>query len=383
MNAVSVAPERDGDRRALRRCGSRRGRSRTGGRLRAPPRPPRGRASGSRAIVSSPGFGWPSRRTNWTVSTFCGTPSSLTSKSAAVRSGTAFVAVADDRHVHADQLDARSEGRRLLLRLLLLAAAAGGGWLLRRLAVGRAGPPDERGRVERRHDRPPPGAARRVRPTSPCAVRPTPLGAHGDGHRVDIVARCEPPAASGTAASQARPPRRGILPSTSRRTETRCRPPSAGSALTPAAANGGYMKVWQFIARHDVPRRFVWLACALVLALAPLTLTGQAPRQAGGRAARSRTTGNRAGPGRQGRSPAQLGRQDPEAGDLRHAAAGTGRCRDRAALPERHAVEPQPRQEVVPQPDRRRPGADVHLLEAVPRAGRRVHRLQGEPRAAR
>ena len=37
------------------------------------------------------------------------------------------------------------------------------------------------------------------------------------------------------------------------------------------------MRVWHSIARHDVPRRFAWLACALVLALAPMTLTGQAP----------------------------------------------------------------------------------------------------------
>ncbi len=37
------------------------------------------------------------------------------------------------------------------------------------------------------------------------------------------------------------------------------------------------MRVWQSIARHEMPRRFAWLACALILALAPMTLTGQAP----------------------------------------------------------------------------------------------------------
>ena len=43
-------------------------------------------------------------------------------------------------------------------------------------------------------------------------------------------------------------------------------------------------------------------------------------------------------------------------------------------------IERQPRQEVVPRRDRRRPGRDEDLLQAVPRAGRPVHRLQGEPR---
>ena len=38
------------------------------------------------------------------------------------------------------------------------------------------------------------------------------------------------------------------------------------------------MNVWKSLARHSMPRRFVWLACALVVALAPLTLTGQAPQ---------------------------------------------------------------------------------------------------------
>ena len=37
------------------------------------------------------------------------------------------------------------------------------------------------------------------------------------------------------------------------------------------------MKFPQFLARPDVPRRLVWLVCALAIALAPLTLTGQAP----------------------------------------------------------------------------------------------------------
>ena len=37
------------------------------------------------------------------------------------------------------------------------------------------------------------------------------------------------------------------------------------------------MRVWHSLARHEMPRRFAWLACALLLALAPLTLTGQAP----------------------------------------------------------------------------------------------------------
>jgi dipeptidyl aminopeptidase/acylaminoacyl peptidase len=38
------------------------------------------------------------------------------------------------------------------------------------------------------------------------------------------------------------------------------------------------MNVWQTLARHGMPRRFIWLACALVVALAPLTLTGQVPQ---------------------------------------------------------------------------------------------------------
>jgi dipeptidyl aminopeptidase/acylaminoacyl peptidase len=37
------------------------------------------------------------------------------------------------------------------------------------------------------------------------------------------------------------------------------------------------MTVWHSIARRGAPRRFAWLAFALVLALAPMTLTGQAP----------------------------------------------------------------------------------------------------------
>ncbi len=36
------------------------------------------------------------------------------------------------------------------------------------------------------------------------------------------------------------------------------------------------MNVWLSFARHGVPRRFLWLACALILAVAPLTLFGQA-----------------------------------------------------------------------------------------------------------
>ncbi len=38
------------------------------------------------------------------------------------------------------------------------------------------------------------------------------------------------------------------------------------------------MTVWQSLARHGVPRRFLWLACALVILTAPLTLTGQVPQ---------------------------------------------------------------------------------------------------------
>ena len=38
------------------------------------------------------------------------------------------------------------------------------------------------------------------------------------------------------------------------------------------------MNVWQSFARHGVPRRFLWLACALIIAVAPLTLVGQAPQ---------------------------------------------------------------------------------------------------------
>ena len=38
------------------------------------------------------------------------------------------------------------------------------------------------------------------------------------------------------------------------------------------------MNVWQSLARHGVPRRFLWLACALIIAVAPLTLVGQAPQ---------------------------------------------------------------------------------------------------------
>ena len=72
----------------------------------------------------------------------------------------------------------------------------------------------------------------------------------------------------------------------------------------------------------------------------------------------------------------------PQGGELPDAAAGAGRRRARAALPERHAGQREPRQEVVPRRDRRRPRRDEDLLEAVRRAGRRVHRLQGEPRAA-
>ena len=70
----------------------------------------------------------------------------------------------------------------------------------------------------------------------------------------------------------------------------------------------------------------------------------------------------------------------PQGGELPDAATGAGRRRPRAALPERHALERQPRQEVVPRRDRRRSGRHEDLLQAVPRAGRPVHRLQGEPR---
>ncbi len=143
-------------------------------------------------------------------------------------------------------------------------------------------------------------------------------------------------------------------------------------AADPEQADGGYMRVWHSIARRGVPRRFTWLACALVLALAPMTLTGQAPR---GQARR------RAGTGPQGRGAPDVGGQNPEPGNLRHSSAGAGCSGYLAALPERVAVEHQPRQEVVLQPGRRRPGADGHVREAVPRAGRGVHRLQGEPRA--
>ena len=38
------------------------------------------------------------------------------------------------------------------------------------------------------------------------------------------------------------------------------------------------MNVWQSFTRHGVPRRFLWMACALILAVAPLTLVGQAPQ---------------------------------------------------------------------------------------------------------
>ena len=37
------------------------------------------------------------------------------------------------------------------------------------------------------------------------------------------------------------------------------------------------MNVWHSFARLEMPRRFAWLACALTLALVPMTLTGQAP----------------------------------------------------------------------------------------------------------
>ena len=37
------------------------------------------------------------------------------------------------------------------------------------------------------------------------------------------------------------------------------------------------MKVWQTLTRHHAPRRAAWVICALILALAPLPLVGQAP----------------------------------------------------------------------------------------------------------
>ena len=37
------------------------------------------------------------------------------------------------------------------------------------------------------------------------------------------------------------------------------------------------MKVWQTLTRHQAPRRAAWVICALILALAPLPLVGQAP----------------------------------------------------------------------------------------------------------
>ena len=49
-------------------------------------------ANGSRGRSRRPSGRWPSRRTNWNCSTFCGTPSSVTSKSAACRSATRLVA---------------------------------------------------------------------------------------------------------------------------------------------------------------------------------------------------------------------------------------------------------------------------------------------------
>jgi dipeptidyl aminopeptidase/acylaminoacyl peptidase len=53
------------------------------------------------------------------------------------------------------------------------------------------------------------------------------------------------------------------------------------------------MRVWHSIARRDAPMRFAWLVCALVLALAPMTLTGQAPgaKPAAAQAQAAATTG--------------------------------------------------------------------------------------------